>query len=206
VAHRKVQLYKYLLLDSGWRYCRAAFYENNRIKPHVVLTPQGEVTLKDGQYYLGFARKWEPAGNGAVRYRKGIPRRRTEKGNSLRPVGTSRRHRLHVASKFLRPEGVETLQDSGLLAALRDTTSNPIVDLRFEPTHRPSPKRDWRWKLPFGNPQVNRRARKPGTFFHRLKSENQVGHLRNRFLSFAMEITEISDQSNALHRGFCDPP
>lgn len=63
MAHRKVQLYKYLLLDSGWRYCRAAFYENNRIKPHVVLTPQGEVTLKDGQYYLGFARKWEPVGN-----------------------------------------------------------------------------------------------------------------------------------------------
>jgi len=63
VAHRKVQLYKYLLLESGWRYCRAAFYENNRIKPHVVSTPQGEVTAKGGQYYLGFARKWESIGN-----------------------------------------------------------------------------------------------------------------------------------------------
>jgi hypothetical protein len=63
VAHRKVQLYKYVLLDSGWRYCRAAFYENNRIKPHIVLTPDGEAAFKGGQYYLGFARKWEPIGN-----------------------------------------------------------------------------------------------------------------------------------------------
>lgn len=63
MAHRKAQLYKYVLLDSGWRYCRAAFYENNRIKPHVVLTPQGEVTAKGEQCYLCYARKWEPVGN-----------------------------------------------------------------------------------------------------------------------------------------------
>jgi hypothetical protein len=43
VAHRKVHLYKYIPLESGWRYCRASFYENNRIKPHMVLTPQPNI-------------------------------------------------------------------------------------------------------------------------------------------------------------------
>jgi integrase len=78
VAHRKVQLYKYLLLDSGWRYCRAAFYENNRIKPHVVLTPHGEVTAKGGQYYLGFARGWEPIGNDPAEAQRLLLKKRGE--------------------------------------------------------------------------------------------------------------------------------
>ncbi len=35
MANRKVQLYKYIKLpDLGWRYCKAVFYPNNRVKPY----------------------------------------------------------------------------------------------------------------------------------------------------------------------------
>src|ERR1022692_4376730 len=64
MANRAVQLYKYVKLpDLGWRYCRAVFYPNNRIKAHAVMTPTGEQTIKDGQYCLSYNRKWEPVGN-----------------------------------------------------------------------------------------------------------------------------------------------
>lgn len=64
MANRTVQLYKYIKLpDLGWRYCKAVFYPNNRVKPHVVMTPDGEQTIKDGYYCLSYNRKWEPAGN-----------------------------------------------------------------------------------------------------------------------------------------------
>jgi hypothetical protein len=63
LANRTVQLYKYIKRPSGWRYCKAAFYANNRIKPHAVLTPDGEQIIKDGYYCLAFNRKWEPVGN-----------------------------------------------------------------------------------------------------------------------------------------------
>jgi len=63
LANRTVQLYKYTKLPTGWRYCKAVFYPNNRIKPHAVLTPDGEQTIKDGYYCLYYNRKWEPVGN-----------------------------------------------------------------------------------------------------------------------------------------------
>ena len=63
MANRIVQLSKNIKLPSGWRYCRAAFYANNRIKPHAGLTPDGEQTIKDGYYCLSYNRKWEPVGN-----------------------------------------------------------------------------------------------------------------------------------------------
>ena len=63
MANRTVQLYKYCKLPTGWRYCKAVFYPNNRIKPHAILTRDCEQTIKDGYYCLFFNRKWEPVGN-----------------------------------------------------------------------------------------------------------------------------------------------
>jgi hypothetical protein len=49
MAYRTVQLYKYIKLPNhGWRYCKAVFYPNNRVKPHAVMTPDGEQTIKEG--------------------------------------------------------------------------------------------------------------------------------------------------------------
>src|ERR1035437_9273155 len=64
MAHRTVLLYKYIKLpDIGWRYCKAVFHPNNRVKPHVVMTPDGEQTVKDGYYCLSYNRRWEAVGN-----------------------------------------------------------------------------------------------------------------------------------------------
>jgi hypothetical protein len=64
MANRRVQLYKYIKLPAlGWRYCKAVFHPNNRVKPHAVVTPNGEETIKDGCYCLYYNRKWEPVGN-----------------------------------------------------------------------------------------------------------------------------------------------
>lgn len=64
MAYRTVQLYKYIKLPNhGWRYCKAVFYPNNRVKPHAVMTPDGEQTIKEGYYCMHHNRKWEPIGN-----------------------------------------------------------------------------------------------------------------------------------------------
>ena len=78
MANRTVQLYKYTKLPTGWRYCKAAFYPNNRIKPHAVLTPDGEQTIKDGYYALSYARKWEPVGNDPIEAQRLLLRKRGE--------------------------------------------------------------------------------------------------------------------------------
>jgi tetratricopeptide (TPR) repeat protein len=68
MANKKVKLYKYVKLSNGsWRYCAAVFSENKKLKPHVLQTPSGaEERHDEGQYYLGYARKWESAGNDPV--------------------------------------------------------------------------------------------------------------------------------------------
>jgi hypothetical protein len=64
MASRRVNLFKYVNLPGvGWRYCKALFYDNGRIKAHAVLTPTGEQVVKDGYYVLSYARKFEPVGN-----------------------------------------------------------------------------------------------------------------------------------------------
>jgi hypothetical protein len=63
LANRTVQLYKYTKLLTRWRHRKAVFYPNNRIKPHAVLTADGEQIIKEGYYCLYYNRGWEPVGN-----------------------------------------------------------------------------------------------------------------------------------------------
>ena len=79
MANRAVQLYKYVKLpDLGWRYCKAVFYPNNRIKAHAFMTPTGEQTIKDGCYCLYYNRKWEPVGNEPIEAQRLLLRKRGE--------------------------------------------------------------------------------------------------------------------------------
>ena|ERR1019366_8694206 len=79
MAHRTVLLYKYIKLpDIGWRYCKAVFYPNNRVKPHAAMTPDGERTIKDGNYVLSYARKWEPVGNDPIEAQRMLLKKRGE--------------------------------------------------------------------------------------------------------------------------------
>jgi len=69
MANRSVQLYVYAYLPGiGWRYCRAVFGVNNRVKPHVLMRPDGiEESHPEGDYYLGYRsdghKVWENVGN-----------------------------------------------------------------------------------------------------------------------------------------------
>ena len=78
MANRTVQLYKYTKLPTGWRYCKAVFYPNNRVKPHAVLTPNGEQSIKDGYYCLSYNRKWEPVGNDPAEAMRPLMKKRGE--------------------------------------------------------------------------------------------------------------------------------
>jgi hypothetical protein len=79
MASRAVQLYKYIKLPNlGWRYCKAVFYPNNRVKPHAVVTPSGEKTIKDGCYCLYYNRKWEPVGDDPTEAQRLLMKKRGE--------------------------------------------------------------------------------------------------------------------------------
>jgi integrase len=78
LAARTVNLYKYVHTADGWRYFKAAFHSNNRIKPHTVLTPDGEKTVKDGKYYLYHNRRWEAVGDDPNEAQRALLRKRGE--------------------------------------------------------------------------------------------------------------------------------
>jgi hypothetical protein len=59
MAQSKFTLYKYVKLgDGSWRYKKAAFYSNGKIKPNIVVVGKNvqgrdiEETHADGTYYL----------------------------------------------------------------------------------------------------------------------------------------------------------
>lgn len=83
MAHKQVALYKYVKLSSGsWRYCKPVYAINNKLKPHLVLTPDGaEERHEEGQYYLGYrngAQVWEPVGNDPIEAQRLFKKRQSE--------------------------------------------------------------------------------------------------------------------------------
>lgn len=52
MAIHKFTQYKHVKLDSGWRYCKAAWHTNIKVKPNVVLVKGVEETHREGSYYL----------------------------------------------------------------------------------------------------------------------------------------------------------
>ena len=55
MAISKYTLYKYVKVDSTWRYCKAAYHDNSKIKPDVVFVNVKEGLLEkhpEGRYYM----------------------------------------------------------------------------------------------------------------------------------------------------------
>jgi hypothetical protein len=52
----KLSIYKYVRTDKGWRYCKAAFHPNGKIKPNVVVVGGVEEKHTEGRYFLTLAR------------------------------------------------------------------------------------------------------------------------------------------------------
>ena len=58
----RLSIYKYVRTDKGWRYCKAAFHPNGKIKPNVVLASGVEEKHTEGRYFLNFNNQWIDVG------------------------------------------------------------------------------------------------------------------------------------------------
>ena len=73
MAQSKYTLWKYVKMkDGSWRYKRAAFYSNGKIKPNVVIVGRDakgkpiEETHTDGKYVMNHNGAWLDAGTDAL--------------------------------------------------------------------------------------------------------------------------------------------
>jgi integrase len=82
MANRSVGLYLYAdLTGIGWRYCKAAF-AGERIKPHILIKPDGtEEAHPEAVYYLGYRnghKVWEKLGSAPATAAKALEKKRAE--------------------------------------------------------------------------------------------------------------------------------
>jgi hypothetical protein len=57
ISVAKLSIYKYVRTDKGWRYCKAAFHPNGKIKPNVVvilILRPASILANDKSLALGF--------------------------------------------------------------------------------------------------------------------------------------------------------
>jgi integrase len=62
----KLSIYKYVRTGAGWRYCKAAFHPNGKIKPNVVVVSGVEEKHTEGRYFLNFNNQWIDVGAEAL--------------------------------------------------------------------------------------------------------------------------------------------
>jgi integrase/recombinase XerD len=60
------KIYKYVRTDKGWRYRKAAFHPNGKIKPNVVVVSGVEEKHAEGRYFLNFNNQWIDVGEDAL--------------------------------------------------------------------------------------------------------------------------------------------
>ena len=65
MALPKFTIYKHIKLEYGWRYCKAAFHSNRKIKPDIVVVNGVEQAHSEGAYYLNHNKTWIPVGEDA---------------------------------------------------------------------------------------------------------------------------------------------
>jgi hypothetical protein len=62
-------LYKYVKVDGDWRYCKAAYYDNAKIKPDIVFVNAKEGLVEkhpEGRYYMSHNAGWIDASSDAL--------------------------------------------------------------------------------------------------------------------------------------------
>jgi hypothetical protein len=62
MGQSKFTLYKYIKLERSWRYCRAAFYSNGKIKPNRCTVGGKEKEHSEGACYLYHTKQWIAVG------------------------------------------------------------------------------------------------------------------------------------------------
>ncbi len=70
----KLSIYKYVGTEKGWRYHKAAFHPNGKVKPNVVLVGGVEEKHTEGRYFLNRNNHWIDVGEDALEaQRKRLP-------------------------------------------------------------------------------------------------------------------------------------
>ena len=82
----KLSIYKYVRTDKGWRYCKAAFHPNGKIKPNIVVVGGIEEKHIEGRYFLNFNNQWIDVGEDAL----DAQRKRVLIGRRLAPLSEHR--------------------------------------------------------------------------------------------------------------------
>jgi len=62
-------LYKYVKVDGTWRYCKAAYHDNGKVKPDIVFVDLKQALLEkhpEGRYYMSHNGSWIDAGTDAL--------------------------------------------------------------------------------------------------------------------------------------------
>jgi integrase len=62
----KLTIYKYVRTDKGWRYCKAAFHPNGKIKPSFVVVGGVEEKHPEGSYFVNRCNQWIAVGGDAL--------------------------------------------------------------------------------------------------------------------------------------------
>lgn len=63
-------LYKYVKVEGSWRYCKAAYHDNGKIKPDIVFVNVKEGLLEkhtEGRYYMSHNGQWIDAGTDSLK-------------------------------------------------------------------------------------------------------------------------------------------
>jgi len=61
MAISKYTLYKYVKVEGTWRYCKAPYHDNGKIKPDIVFVNVKKELLEkhtEGRYYMSHNGKW----------------------------------------------------------------------------------------------------------------------------------------------------
>ena len=69
MAISKYTLYKYVKVGGTWRYCKAAYHDNAKIKSDIVFVSVREGLLEkhpEGRYYMSHNGSWIDAGTDAL--------------------------------------------------------------------------------------------------------------------------------------------
>jgi integrase/recombinase XerD len=122
----KLSIYKYVRTDKGWRYCKAAFHPNGKIKPNVVVVSGVEEKHTEGRYFLNFNNEWIDVGPDALE----AQRKRLLRLNQIEYERLSGRS-LTATS----PEQPSLVEFSGR-KIIKDEIEAYLADLEL--THRPA--------------------------------------------------------------------
>jgi hypothetical protein len=139
----KLSIYKYVRTHKGWRYCKAAFHPNGKIKPNVVVVSGVEEKHTEGRYFLNFNNEWIDVGLG--NYWSGprclqptAPRREARwKGHLVRGSSCCNRRKITTGAALeaseVAAEVVECAKMPGARSARRVVAGIPAACQKGQP-------------------------------------------------------------------------